>query len=85
MITRANRADRIVLHHISWEQFERLLEDLGNHRAARIAYDNGALEIMRSKREHLLTLAQLACCSPYATYAESTAAPIRATGVLAEV
>jgi Uma2 family endonuclease len=48
----AHRADRIVLYNISWEQFEKLLEDLGNQRATRIAYDNGTLEIMTPLSEH---------------------------------
>jgi hypothetical protein len=30
MIATSYRADRVVLHNISWEQFERLLEDLGD-------------------------------------------------------
>ena len=47
-----NRADRVVLHNISWEQFENLLKDLGSHRAARIAYDQGTLEIMTTLPEH---------------------------------
>jgi Uma2 family endonuclease len=45
-------ADRIVLYNISWVQFERLLEDLGDQRAARVAYDNGTLEIMTPLPEH---------------------------------
>jgi len=52
MVVAVNRADRVVLHNISWEQFERLLEDLGDHRAARIAHDNGTLEIMTPLPEH---------------------------------
>jgi Uma2 family endonuclease len=52
MVITANRADRVVLHNISWEQFEKLLEDLGDRRAARIAYDNGTLEIMTPLPEH---------------------------------
>lgn len=47
-----NRADRVVLHNISWEQFENLLKDLGNQRAARIAYDRGTLEILTSLPEY---------------------------------
>lgn len=42
----------MVLHHIGWEQFERLLTDLGESRAARVAYDNGTLEIMTPLPEH---------------------------------
>ncbi|NJL00210.1 MAG: Uma2 family endonuclease [Spirulinaceae cyanobacterium SM2_1_0] len=52
MITTLPRADRVLLHNISWEQFENLLLDLGNSRAARIAYDNGTLEIMTPLPEH---------------------------------
>ncbi|MBD2459916.1 Uma2 family endonuclease [Oscillatoria sp. FACHB-1407] len=52
MVVTSHRADRVLLHSISWEQFERLLEDLGDHRAARIAYDNGTLEIMTPLLEH---------------------------------
>jgi Uma2 family endonuclease len=48
----AGRADRVLLHSISWEQFERILEDLGEHRVARIAYDNGTLEITTPLPEH---------------------------------
>lgn len=40
------RADRVVLYNIGWQQFENLLKDLGDKRAARIAYDRGTLEIM---------------------------------------
>ena len=52
MVATLPRADRVVLHNISWEQFERLLVDLGDRRAARIAYDNGTLEIMTPLPEH---------------------------------
>jgi Uma2 family endonuclease len=52
MVSTIKRADRVLLHNISWEQFERILEDLGEHRAARIAYDNGTLEIMTPLPEH---------------------------------
>ena len=52
MVATTNRADRIVLNSVSWEQFEKILEDLGDHRIARIAYDNGTLEIMTPLPEH---------------------------------
>jgi Uma2 family endonuclease len=51
MVT-ARRADRVLLHSVSWEQFERILEDLGEHRAARVAYDHGTLEIMTPLPDH---------------------------------
>jgi Uma2 family endonuclease len=31
---------------VSWEEYEQLLEELGEHRAARVFYDQGKLEIM---------------------------------------
>ena len=46
MIATLRRADRVVLNDIKWEQFETLLKSLDDHRASRIAYDNGVLEIM---------------------------------------
>ncbi|MGL5808009.1 MAG: Uma2 family endonuclease [Xenococcaceae cyanobacterium] len=46
------RADRVVFNHISWQQFENLLIDLGDNCAARIAYDRGMLEIMTPLPEH---------------------------------
>ncbi|NJN86507.1 MAG: Uma2 family endonuclease [Leptolyngbyaceae cyanobacterium SL_7_1] len=52
MVITANRADRVILHNISWEQFEKLLDDLGDRRTARIAYDDGTLEIMTPLPEH---------------------------------
>ncbi|MGB7442693.1 MAG: Uma2 family endonuclease [Coleofasciculaceae cyanobacterium] len=42
----AQRANRVVLQSINWQQFENLLVDLEESRAARIAYDDGVLEIM---------------------------------------
>lgn len=47
-----HRADRVVLYNISWQQFENLLINLGQTRAARIAYDNGIFEIMTPLPEH---------------------------------
>jgi Uma2 family endonuclease len=42
----------MVLRDVTWEEFERILEDLGEHRAARVAYDRGILEIMSPLPEH---------------------------------
>lgn len=52
MLLTQRRADRVVLHNISWQQFENLLVDLGESRAARVAYDDGRLEIMTPLPEH---------------------------------
>ena len=43
---------RILLKDVSWQQFEGILEELGEKRAARIAYDKGILEIMSPLPEH---------------------------------
>ncbi|MEM7553317.1 MAG: Uma2 family endonuclease [Cyanobacteria bacterium P01_A01_bin.84] len=37
---------QIVIHNLSWQDFELLLEDLGEKRNTRIAYYQGTLEIM---------------------------------------
>jgi Uma2 family endonuclease len=52
MIITKHRADRVMLYNISWQQFENLLKDLGENRAARVAYDDGTLEIMTPLPEH---------------------------------
>lgn len=43
---------KVLLNDISWQAFEEILEDLGEHRAARLAYENGILEIMKPLPEH---------------------------------
>lgn len=43
---------RLLLHDVSWAEFEAILAELGDHRGTRIAYDNGVLEIMAPLPEH---------------------------------
>lgn len=43
---------KINLKDVTWEEFEKILEELGEHRAARIAYSNNRLEIMTPLPEH---------------------------------
>jgi len=43
---------RVLLHDVSWQEFENILEELGEHRAARLAYSQGALEIRMPLPEH---------------------------------
>jgi Uma2 family endonuclease len=38
--------DRVVLTDISWQEYEQILEELGEHRSAKLSYSNGILEIM---------------------------------------
>jgi len=43
---------RVLLRDVTWQEFERILAELGEHRSARIAYDRGILEIMAPLPEH---------------------------------
>ncbi|MBE9011532.1 Uma2 family endonuclease [Pseudanabaenaceae cyanobacterium LEGE 13415] len=43
---------RVLLQDVSWQEFERILEELGDRRSTRIAYENGILEIMTPLPEH---------------------------------
>ncbi len=43
---------KVLLENINWSEFEAILEDLGEHRGSRIAYDRGQLEIMTPLPEH---------------------------------
>ncbi len=42
----------VFLNNITWQEFETILEELGEHRSSRIAYANGTLEIMTPLPEH---------------------------------
>lgn len=37
---------RLLLRDVTWQEFETILEELGDHRGARLAYEHGTLEIM---------------------------------------
>ena len=43
---------RVILKNVSWRLFENLLDELGENRAARLAYDQGVLEIMSPLMPH---------------------------------
>jgi len=42
----------IILNNISWQQFQKLLLELGENKGAKLAYDRGRLEIMTPLPEH---------------------------------
>lgn len=44
--------DRVILEDISWQEFETILIELGEHRSSRVAYTQGSLEIMVPLPEH---------------------------------
>ena len=43
---------RVLFHDVSWQEFEAILEELGERRASRIAYSQGTLEIRMPLPEH---------------------------------
>lgn len=43
---------RVILDDVTWQEFETILDELGDHRGSRLAYDNGLLEIMMPRTEH---------------------------------
>lgn len=43
---------RLWLQNISWQAFEAILDEFGDRRGTRLAYDNGTLEIMMPLPEH---------------------------------
>ena len=43
---------RVVLRQVGWQQFESILAEMGEHRATRLAYSKGTLEIVVPLPEH---------------------------------
>jgi Uma2 family endonuclease len=43
---------RILLHQVSWQEFESILAELGEHRSTRLSYSQGTLEIVAPLPEH---------------------------------
>lgn len=43
---------RVLFSDVTWQELETILDDLGEHRAAQIAYNRGILEIMAPLPEH---------------------------------
>jgi Uma2 family endonuclease len=39
------QSQQVVLHSISWQTYQAMLADMGDHRSSRLAYDRGTLEI----------------------------------------
>lgn len=44
----------VVLHNVSWQTYKALVADLGEHRASRLAYSHGILEIKMPSKLHEL-------------------------------
>jgi Uma2 family endonuclease len=45
-------SDRELLHNVTWEHYEQLLQQYENHSAPRLTYDRGTLEIMSPLPKH---------------------------------
>lgn len=43
---------KVVLENVSWQTYQALLADLGDHRASRLTYDRGTLEIKMPSKLH---------------------------------
>jgi Uma2 family endonuclease len=43
---------KLLLRDVTWEEFETIVEELGDHRGGRLAYADGVLEIMTPLPEH---------------------------------
>jgi Uma2 family endonuclease len=57
MVTTAARSSqRVILQNISWQTFESILAEMGDHRATRLAYDQGILEIVAPSMHHEHTI-----------------------------
>jgi Uma2 family endonuclease len=52
LITRLPPGGRLTLYEIAWEEYEQLLDQLGDEYHFRISYDNGRLEIMTPTGKH---------------------------------
>ncbi len=55
MLTRIHQLEpgqRQMFQHVSWEAYEALLDELGNHRGLRTAYTEGDLEVMAPLHRH---------------------------------
>ncbi len=44
----------VVLHNVTWQTYQALLSDMGEHRSARLAFDHGTLEIKMPSKLHEL-------------------------------
>ena len=59
-IVKSPAEQRVVLHNVSWETYERLLAEHADNSAPRFAYDRGELEIMSPNPEHERTNRRIA-------------------------
>ena len=46
------KQENVLLHNVSWQEFENILAEMGESRATRVAYDRGTVEIIMPLPEH---------------------------------
>ena len=51
-INRLPEGSTLILHHVTWAEYERLLEELVDRPGVRVSYDRGRLEVMTPLPEH---------------------------------
>lgn len=54
---------RVILHDVSWQEFEAILEELGDHRATRLAYSQGTLEMRMPLPKHEKAINSIFICN----------------------
>jgi Uma2 family endonuclease len=42
----------LILDDVTWDEYERLVDLMGDHRPVRVTYDQGTLEVMSPTRKH---------------------------------
>lgn len=52
METKSPAEQKVILHNASWGTYERLMDERGESRVPRFAYDRGELEVMSPSTEH---------------------------------
>lgn len=52
IVSRLPEASAVTFHHVSWEEYEKLLNQVGEASAFRISYDEGTLHVMTLSTEH---------------------------------
>ena len=52
IVTQTPAASVMIFHEVSWEEYEELLEQVGEASGLRISFDNGRLKVMTVSHEH---------------------------------
>jgi Uma2 family endonuclease len=52
MVTQLPEGASVTFQHVSWDEYEELLERVGEAPGLRISYDNGSLQVMTISSEH---------------------------------